>query len=134
MRQFLPHLEICVPFWGGEAGLAGVFLKCLHVNGAPSLSCPGTSGIGGCKAPGRFSIAGLPDRTASCRFDLCASLRARWVCLSYQSLSQFPLVETMDCWVCPLRRRNLLFRNGLFALSDICNNRLPLSSLSHTLV
>lgn len=55
-----------------------------------------------------------------------------WGSLSHQSLSQFPVFETMDCRCCLLKMKRLLFRRRL-ACFDICNNRHSLWSLSHTL-
>lgn len=97
----------------GPARLGGVFLKYLYVKGVLSPCFP-------------WVWLGYVILHAT----------LVWGSLCRQSLSQLqsPLFETTNCWFCPLRMKHLPFRNRLVALSDVCNNRLSLSSLSHTLI
>lgn len=58
LNEVIPHLEVLPEnLWGKGAGLAGVFLKYSIYKLRTCLSCPPTSGIGGCDASGSLSIA-----------------------------------------------------------------------------
>lgn len=134
MNGVIPSsLTICRKFLWEGASLAGGFLEY-----PPSLPCPQTSGNGSCDAPGSLALVTLPPTDCFLEVWLvCVILRAGLDLRKPQSPipEPVPTVRNNGLLVLPALERSVYFlEKDSPALSDICNNKRPLSSLSHTLI